>query len=139
MAKSNRNHFNPNAHMYQQEACKRDAFEELMGSGSNSAVFATIAQNGKEAVKELRSLNRQFARFRSDIVPLCNNIMDFLELSKPAMTAEDFSWYQRSLPGLFFFLGLGDTPALHADDFQFDETILTKGADFFEHLAEEFQ
>ena len=66
-------------------------------------------------------------------------VMDFLELSKPAMTAEDFSWYQRSLPGLFFFLGLGDTPALHADDFQFDETILTKGADFFEHLAEEFQ
>ena len=55
------------------------------------------------------------------------------------MTAEDFSWYQRSLPGLFFFLGLGETPALHADDFQFDETILTKGADFFEHLAEEFQ
>ena len=64
---------------------------------------------------------------------------DFLELPKPAMTTEDFSWYQRSLPGMFFFLGLGDTPALHADNFNFDETILTKGADFFEHLAVHFQ
>ena len=65
--------------------------------------------------------------------------VDFLELEKPAMTAEDFSWYQRSLPGMFFFLGVGETPALHADNFNFDETILTKGADFFEILAEQFQ
>lgn len=66
-------------------------------------------------------------------------VADFMELDKPAMTTEDFSWYQRSLPGMFFFLGLGDVPALHADNFNFDETILTKGADFFELLAERFQ
>ena len=54
------------------------------------------------------------------------------------MTAEDFSWYQKYLPGMFFFLGLGDTPALHADTFDFDESILVKGADFFESLAEKF-
>ena len=66
-------------------------------------------------------------------------IADFMELPKPAMTTEDFSWYQRSLPGMFFFLGLGDVPALHADDFHFDDSILTKGADFFELLAEQFQ
>ena len=62
--------------------------------------------------------------------------VSFLELEEPFMTAEDFSWYQRYLPGLFFFLGLGDTPALHADTFDFDETLLLKGADFFETLAE---
>ena len=66
-------------------------------------------------------------------------VADFMELDKPAMTAEDFSWYQRCLPGMFFFLGVGDVPALHADNFNFDETILTKGADFFELLAERFQ
>ena len=59
----------------------------------------------------------------------------FAELEAPSMTAEDFSWYQRRLPGMFFFLGAGDTPALHADTFDFDETILLKGADFFEKLA----
>ena len=65
--------------------------------------------------------------------------VEFLELDKPCMTAEDFSWYQRCIPGMFFFLGLGNTPALHADTFDFDETVLLKGADFFEKLADSFQ
>ena len=60
-------------------------------------------------------------------------------LSEPSMTSEDFSWYQRHVPSMFFFLGLGDTPALHADNFNFDETILVKGADFFQKIAENFQ
>ena len=63
----------------------------------------------------------------------------FFELDKPSMITEDFSWYQKTLPGMFFFLGIGNTPALHADDFDFDEEILLKGADFFEKLAENFQ
>ena len=60
-------------------------------------------------------------------------------LEKPSMTAEDFSWYQRFAGGLFFFLGLGDVPALHSSNFDFDDSILEKGADFFEKLAEHFQ
>ena len=60
-------------------------------------------------------------------------------LAEPSMTSEDFSWYQRFVPGMFFFLGLGDVPALHTDTFDFDETILEKGAQFFEKLAENFQ
>ena len=66
-------------------------------------------------------------------------IVDFTELDKPFMIAEDFSWYQRCLPGMFFFLGAGDAPALHASNFNFNEEILLKGADFFEKLAEAFQ
>ncbi len=62
----------------------------------------------------------------------------FQELPAPMMITEDFSWYQRSLPGLFFFLGVGDVPALHADNFDFNDSILTKGADFFQNLAENF-
>ena len=62
--------------------------------------------------------------------------LDFSDLEMPSMTSEDFSWYQRFIPGMFFFLGLGDTPALHANNFCFDDSILVKGADFFEKLAE---
>ena len=62
--------------------------------------------------------------------------VSFRELDAPSMTTEDFAWYQRTLPGMFFFLGLGDTPALHADTFDFAENLLLKGADFFESLAE---
>ena len=64
--------------------------------------------------------------------------VSFRELAAPMMITEDFSWYQRFLPGLFFLLGAGDVPALHSDDFHFNEQILVKGADFFEELAEKF-
>lgn len=71
-----------------------------------------------------------------DLFRKVQTITEFQTLAEPSMTSEDFSWYQRHIPGLFFFLGLGDTPALHANNFCFDETILMKGADFFEKLAE---
>ena len=66
-------------------------------------------------------------------------LMDLGELEAPSMTSEDFSFYQRRVPGLFMFLGVGNTPALHSDTFDFDEEILLKGADFFVELAEKFQ
>ena len=60
----------------------------------------------------------------------------FALLEEPSMTSEDFSWYQRYVPGMFFFLGLGENPALHSASFDFDESVLEKGADYFECLAE---
>ena len=60
-------------------------------------------------------------------------------LEAPSMTSEDFAEYQQLVPGVFFFLGTGNTSALHATTFNFDEEILLKGADFFEKLAENFQ
>ena len=59
----------------------------------------------------------------------------FAELEHPVMITEDFSWYQRHLPGMYFFLGTGPSPVLQADDFNFDESVLDTGADFLEGLA----
>ena len=72
------------------------------------------------------------------LVQRVRRVVPFRELDAPVMTAEDFSWYQRSLPGMFFLLGVGDVPALHSDQFHFDEEILLKGAGLFETLAEKF-
>lgn len=56
-------------------------------------------------------------------------------LEVPALAAEDFSFYQKEVPGIFFFLGIGDTPELHAQDFNFDdETILPIGVEFLKKL-----
>ncbi len=55
-------------------------------------------------------------------------------LDAPELTAEDFSFYQQRLPGVFCFLGVGDTPPLHAADFDFDEAVLRRGVDFYEKL-----
>ena len=63
-------------------------------------------------------------------------IAPFEALCEPSMTTEDFSWYQRCIPGMFFFLGLGENPALHSADFDFDESVLAVGADFFETILE---
>ena len=71
-----------------------------------------------------------------DLYDRVRGCVSFRELDAPSMTTEDFAWYQRTLPGMFFFLGLVNTPALHADTFNFDENLLLKGADFFESLAE---
>lgn len=72
---------------------------------------------------------------------LCRKVAEvapFEVLEVPWMPSEDFSFYQQRVPGMFFFLGIGDTPALHANNFNFNEEILVKGADFFEKLAEKF-
>lgn len=57
-------------------------------------------------------------------------------LPAPVLAAEDFSFYQRAVPGVFFFLGVGNTAELHAPDFCWDdEAVLPVGVDFWMRLA----
>lgn len=56
-------------------------------------------------------------------------------LKRPALAAEDFSFYQQYVPGVFFFLGTGSTPELHAPEFDFDdEAVLPQGVAFLKKL-----
>ena len=72
-------------------------------------------------------------------------------VEEPLLIAEDFAFYQRHLPGVFFLLGCGvptgaDNPsdaegcpayatsALHTDTMLFDESILLKGLDVYKSL-----
>lgn len=56
-------------------------------------------------------------------------------LPDPVLAAEDFSFYQRAVPGVFFFLGVGDTAELHSPYFNWDdEAVLPKGVDFMKKL-----
>ena len=73
------------------------------------------------------------------LVEKLHGFMDFRELEAPTMISEDFSYYQKLLPGVFFFLGVGDTPSLHNDGFCFDEEVLMKGAEFFMQLARDYR
>ncbi len=58
----------------------------------------------------------------------------FTTLAEPVLIAEDFSFYQQELPGLFFFLGTGGDLPLHADRFGFDESILESGVSLYQKL-----
>ena len=113
-------------------------------------VFYTMRAGVVSIGKEVeRSTGCSVNIYMTDGYPAVVNPMDlhervrkavgFFELDKPSMVTEDFSWYQKNLPGMFFFLGTGNSPALHSGEFDFNEDVLLKGADFWEELAENFQ
>lgn len=59
-----------------------------------------------------------------------------IEAMEPQMLAEDFSYYQKKVPGLFLFLGVGNrekgfVSPLHSSRFNFDEAVLVKGLEAF--------
>ena len=58
--------------------------------------------------------------------------------ARPRMTAEDFSYYQLSVPGVFVFCGCMDEThraPLHSPTFDFDETALLPGLALFAGLV----
>lgn len=64
---------------------------------------------------------------------------DNLELLKPLTISEDFSYYQKQVPGLFFMLGcrneaMGYVHPLHSNRFNFNEEILLYGIQLFYNL-----
>lgn len=66
---------------------------------------------------------------------------DEWEEAEPLMIAEDFSFYQKVVPGLFFYLGSknegkGFTYGLHDSRFNFDETILLNGVEVYARLLD---
>lgn len=59
------------------------------------------------------------------------------ELEQPLMLAEDFAYYQKAVPGLFFFLGTNSEhyqSGLHSETFDFDETVLLRAVDTYEKI-----
>ena len=51
----------------------------------------------------------------------------------PTAITEDFSFYQRRVPGVFFWLGTGGAP-LHSPQFDFNEAVLERGLALFRAL-----
>lgn len=57
-------------------------------------------------------------------------------IPEPLLIAEDFAFYQRHLPGVFFLLGTGTGIPLHADTFNFDERVLLRGLATYRRLLQ---
>ncbi len=115
------------------------AFQNEVFEGLRDSLYA----HGREIEQEFGCtveihLNEGYPAVMNDptLYGKISRLVPMEPLAAPSMTAEDFAWYQQFVPGLFCFLGIGNTPALHAADFDFDDSILVKGADFFEKLAE---
>ena len=63
--------------------------------------------------------------------------LNFVELARPVMIAEDFSFFEQQMPGIFFFLGTGTNIPLHADTYDIDESVLIEGPKLFDTLFKE--
>ena len=117
------------------------AFEDEVFEGLRDSLFA-IAKEVEDAtgVTVKVDVHEGYPAVMNpeDLFEKVNGIFPLAYPGNPSMTAEDFSYYQKTVPGILFWLGIGDTPALHAANFNFDEQILVKGAEFFELLAEKF-
>ncbi len=61
---------------------------------------------------------------------------DGMRRCEPVMISEDYSFLQRKVPGVLFFLGTGTGIALHSSDFNFDESILLAGVRTYYRLLE---
>lgn len=76
--------------------------------------------------------HRLYKLFRSFVTE------QYIELDEPLMLAEDFAFYQRAIPGIFFFLGTKSQEyqsGLHTETFNFHEDVLEKAVDLYEKIA----
>lgn len=53
--------------------------------------------------------------------------LDYIEMDKPAMISEDYSFYGLHVPSVFFFVGTGTGIALHSNNFDFDGGCMISG------------
>lgn len=88
-----------------------------------------VRNDGHPAVINNPQLFEEAKEFLSDF--------EFHPFEKPFMLAEDFSCYQKEVPGLFLFLGTGTNIPLHSDTFDFDEDILNTGLQVYLRLLKE--
>ncbi len=64
---------------------------------------------------------------------------DLVELEEPLMLAEDFSFYTKYYPSLFMFLGTKTEEyksGLHTSTFNFNEEVLLKGIQMYQHILD---
>jgi len=75
----------------------------------------------------------------AEIVGKCKNFTKkylgnslWVDMDKPVMGSEDFSYYIDENPGAMFFLGMGEEwPGLHTNSYDFNENTLKNGILFF--------
>lgn len=66
----------------------------------------------------------------------------YQELEEPLMLAEDFSYYQQVVPGIFFYLGTKTNKhqsGLHTETFDFEEDVLLTAIDTYYAIATKIQ
>ncbi len=110
----------------------------------DDGLFAHLTQSLFEAAAAVETATAcRFTVTKSDGYRAVSNDAALLAQAKkrfpiadaaPTYITEDFSEYQRHVPGVFFRLGTGDGAALHSPRFDFDEAVLETGLSLLKTL-----
>ena len=114
-----------------------EVYDQLMSRLRAMAEGVTLATGTKIKITEL--LNYPCVDNPRDLVEDFYRFVDAEDrmIAEPVMAAEDFSFYQHEVPGLFLFLGAAggkNTAPLHNSLFDFDEDALLNGVEFYRRL-----
>ena len=60
---------------------------------------------------------------------------DAISAYQLSLASEDFARYQKQVPGMFLWLGIGDTAALHNGKFAVPEEVLPIGVEAWMKIA----
>ncbi|MCD7859781.1 MAG: amidohydrolase [Firmicutes bacterium] len=115
-------------------AVQEETFRQLRAQ--LDALTAEVAAGSGCALKLACSEGYPAVSNDAALLARVEKIAPVARLAQPTRITEDFSWYQQSVPGVFFFLGCGPASALHSDDFDFDESVLAAGVRLWCLLAE---
>jgi amidohydrolase len=123
----------------------------------NEETYHILRGRLMEIVKQIPQGNRCTSELViRDMYPAVNNDAEMFELFKravgeenvevirPMTLSEDFSYYQKEVPGLYFMLGsrneeLGYIHPLHSNQFNFNEKLLLTGIQIFENIRKQFE
>lgn len=118
----------------------RDTIEEELTRRSQgiAAAYGIKAETVYERRVSAVNNDPELTKEAKEAADRCFGAKNVIELSEPYMISEDFSSYQKVLPGCFFFIGVKDTEhkeALHSPYFDFNDMVLIPAGAFFSYLA----
>ncbi len=119
----------------------------------NEDVYNQIKEEMNNYAKHLKNISVKINIVFRDMYPEVDNSSDLVNSFekavgkeritnlKPQMIAEDFSYYQKVVPGIFVFLGIksdekGFNCPLHSSTFDFDEKMLLNGIEAYLRFLE---
>lgn len=115
------------------------AFQDYIFDSMKEEIFRICASKEKKYNCKVNiSINTGYPAVMNDeklVDQLIHKIPEIRQLRNPEMIAEDFAYYQKEVPGVFFFLGTQTPYALHNAKFDFDEEVLLSGIKLYKKIT----
>lgn len=115
------------------------AFQDYIFDSMKEEIYRICADKEKKYNCKVNiSINTGYPAVMNDeklVNDLISKIPEIRQLKNPEMIAEDFAYYQKEVPGVFFFLGTQTPYALHNAKFDFDEEVLLSGIELYKKIT----